>query len=103
MRFTLLAAFLLLASCGQRQAGYPAEARLNFRNACIEQGAAAGVCDCIWQRIEAEIPAEDFMALERLPIPELVDHPLTAQMDTYRLACAPPPEVAPSSEPPPAP
>ena len=50
--------------------------------------AVQGLCACIWDKIEAEVPPNDFAALERLPGPEREAHPLMAQINEYSFACA---------------
>jgi len=100
MRLFVLAALLALASCGQPQsAGYPPEIELNFRNACEAQSPPDGVCSCVWQRIVAEVPPEDFIALERLPMTERLEHPLTEQINNFALACTPEPAIPAGGEP----
>lgn len=104
MRNALVAVFiLLLAACGQRdRMAYPPEAELNFNRACEAAGSPQGFCPCVWRRIQAEVPAADFIAYERLPINERAAHPLTEQITNYSLACAA--EIsAPDLEPAPAP
>jgi hypothetical protein len=103
MRIILaLAVALTLAACGQSApATYPPEAEFNFRNACQAQGASAAFCGCVWARVVAEVPAEDFIAYERVPFDDKPNHPMTAQIGTYAQACRA--EAAPPVEPSPAP
>lgn len=99
-----VAALTFLAACGQQGADYPPQVELNFRNACEASSQIEGLCACVWERIEAEVPASDLMALERLPINERQAHPLTSQIETYSYACAEElGATAPSTEPAPAP
>ena len=60
------------------------------------------VCGCVWDRIEAEIPPNDFAALERLPAANREAHPLSAQINGYIEACSieitPPATIAPGDE-----
>lgn len=95
----------LAAACGQSgQTSYPPQIEMNFRNACEASSQIEGLCACVWERIEAEVPARDLMALERLPINERQAHPLTQQIETYSYACAEQLDVSePSTEPAPAP
>jgi len=98
---TVLAAFavLMLAACGQTDpAVYPPQVEMNFRNACQAQSPPSGLCNCVWQRIQAEIPASDFVALERLPINERATHPLSEQIAGYAVACRE--EIADAAAPP---
>lgn len=78
---------------------------MTFVNSCTAQGSSDELCGCIWDRVEADIPPNDFAALELLPGPEREAHPLMAQIRGYREACsvslAPPVPVA--EEPVPAP
>lgn len=89
MRFVLLLGVALaLAACGRREtAGYPPGVEMNFMRACEAQNGIPGMCACIWDKIEAEIPADDFVALERLPGPEREAHPLMQQINNYSFAC----------------
>lgn len=104
MRRISLAALFTLAACGQSQpAGYPPQIEMNFRNSCDAQSPPAGVCRCVWERIEAEVPPEDFIALERLPVNERLAHPLTEQINNFALACTPEPALPAGGEPQPAP
>jgi hypothetical protein len=88
MRSALVIAALMLAACGQpASVGYPPEIQLNFRNACDAQSPPAGLCSCVWRRIEADVPPAELIALERLPINERAGHPLTEQIAGFTLAC----------------
>lgn len=80
---------VLTAACGQREpAGYPPEFELNFMRACEAQNPAADICRCTWERIEANIAAEDFVALERLSPAQRARSPINAQIEGYALGCA---------------
>lgn len=99
IRGVLIASGLIgLAACGQER-GYPPNYEFNFMQACEAQRPAAGVCSCIWDRIEAGVRRSDFEALERMSASERAESPVTAQIEGFALACAPAP--APLSEPPP--
>lgn len=88
MRLTLALAVFVLAGCGQAAREYPADFEFNFMNACQAQGAAAALCTCAWDRIEANVPPAEFSALEQLPGPAREAHPLTEQINGYVMACA---------------
>lgn len=88
MRVAMALAALVLAGCGQAAREYPADFEFNFMRACQAQGAAAALCTCAWDRIEANVPPAEFSALEALPGPQREAHPLTAQINGYVLACA---------------
>lgn len=60
---------------------------MNFMRACEAQSTVPGLCACTWDKIEAEVPASDFQALELLPGPERLAHPLSQQISGYALAC----------------
>jgi hypothetical protein len=60
---------------------------MTFMNSCQAQGSSAELCACVWDRVEADVPANDFAALERLPGPEREAHPLMAQIRGYRESC----------------
>jgi hypothetical protein len=76
-----------LACCGRPETGYPPAYELNFMRACEAQSTRA-LCACIWEKIEADVAAADFAALERLPAAERETHPLKLQIDDYALSCA---------------
>lgn len=77
-----------LGACGRPAApAYPPQYEINFMRACEAQGASADFCRCVWNKIEAEIPADDFAALERLPASERAAHPLQSQIETYAASC----------------
>lgn len=80
-------AVVSLAACGPAAVGYPPGVEMNFMQACQSQGAESALCECTWDRIEAEIDANDFTALERLPGPEREAHPITGQIEQFALAC----------------
>lgn len=56
--------------------------------ACEAQSAVSGLCQCTWDKIEAEVPPDEFAALDRLPGPQRNAHPLMQQIEGYSLACA---------------
>jgi hypothetical protein len=89
-----------LAACGQqREAGYPPGVEMNFTRACESQNPTQGLCACIWDKIEADVPPNDFAALERLPGPEREAHPLMRQINEYSFACARQLEMEPAPTP----
>jgi hypothetical protein len=87
MRLAAILLILALAACGQREAGFAPGTEMNFMRACEARSETPGLCGCIWDRIEAEVPPDDFNALERLPGPEREAHPLTEQINGYAFAC----------------
>jgi len=92
MRIGLITLGLLLAACtpapAPAPATYTADFERNFVTRCEAEGSSAALCNCTWERIEAEVAPEDFTALERLPAVERDTHPLLAQIGGYRDACA---------------
>jgi hypothetical protein len=89
MRLAILAvAGLALAACGQRAGGYPPGYELEFMRACEAQSAVPGLCQCTWDKIEAEVPADEFAALDQLPGQQREEHPLMQQIAGYTYACA---------------
>lgn len=104
MRVAAAILILALAACGRsEQAAYPPQIEMNFRNACEAQSPPAGFCACVWRRIEAEVPAADFAAFERLPMNEREGHPFTDQLREYAQSCQPEEPDQASTEPTPAP
>jgi hypothetical protein len=97
----ILVGLAALAACGQQPANtYPPQYELNFMRACQAQGPPSGVCPCTWEKIEREIPPDQFAAFERLPANEQVTHPVYSQLERYALECAgesdPPPQAPPT-------
>jgi hypothetical protein len=106
MRLVALVSLLALAACKPQPATYAPDVARNFAMACEAQGSTTALCDCVWDRIEADVPPGDFAALERLPGPEREAHPLTAQINGYVEACnvnLEPPVTPTGEEPVPAP
>ncbi|MGD9981757.1 MAG: hypothetical protein AB7H66_02995 [Hyphomonadaceae bacterium] len=106
MRLLALVSLLALGACNPRPVVYPPGVELTFVNSCQAQGSSAELCGCVWERVEAEVPADDFAALERLPLPEREAHPLMAQIRGYRETCSVainPPPAPDAEEPVPAP
>jgi len=104
LRLIAGATALALAGCtppAPTPAGYPPQYEVSFMRGCEGQNPAPGVCACIWDRIEAEVPPSDFAALDRMPGPQREAHPLMDQINGYALACRTARE--PAAEPPPAP
>jgi hypothetical protein len=87
MRLLVLVAVLALAACGQQQA-YPPGYEMNFMSACEQRSAIPGQCACVWDKIETEVPADEFAALDQMPGPQREAHPLMQQINGYSLACA---------------
>ncbi|ANP45173.1 hypothetical protein [Candidatus Viadribacter manganicus] len=87
MRIVVALTALVLAACTQQPVAYTPDVERNFMTACEIQGASNALCGCTWDRIEADIPPDDFAALERLPGPQREDHPMTAQINGYVEAC----------------
>jgi hypothetical protein len=80
-------ALVALAGCGSGTGAYPPHYEANFMRGCQARGAPAEFCACVWDKIEAEVPARDFAALDRMPAGERSNHPLTRQMAEYSQAC----------------
>lgn len=78
---------IVLAACGRPEARYPPQVEINFMSACQTQGSTQQRCACIWDRIEANIDPNSFVALEQLPGPEREAHPLMQQIHQYRREC----------------
>ena len=90
MRGLMALLVLALGACTPpAPATFPPGTEMTFMSACQRQGAPEGYCSCVWDRIEAEVPPGEFVALERLSGPEREAHPLTRQIAGYALACRP--------------
>lgn len=86
--FTSFVLAAALAGCGQQEADtYPPQYELNFMRACQAQGPSGNVCPCTWEKIEREIPPDEFAAFELLPASEQAAHPLYSQIERYALEC----------------
>lgn len=104
MRLLFLAACaVVLSACGQQTAPetLPPEFELNYMQACRAAGQTVAHCSCIWDKIEADVPASEFVAFEGLPAAERAAHPLVQQLERYALECAD--QLQPPTEDPPAP
>lgn len=90
MRTLLTAlAVLTLAACGQSQKGYTEQYRFGVVSSCMQQpGATAAICNCYWDRIEAELPRAEFDAYERMTPAQRDAAPLKARLASYGHACA---------------
>jgi hypothetical protein len=78
---------LVAAACSRPAPTYGPEVEFNFMRACEERSQLPGLCACIWEKVEAEVDPNDFVALEQLPGPAREAHPLTAQINGYAAAC----------------
>lgn len=90
MRLAILIAAVALSACGQREdaKAYPPGYEIQFMQGCESQSDSRALCACIWDKIEAEVPAADFAALDRMPGPQREAHPLMTQINNYSFACA---------------
>jgi hypothetical protein len=88
MRISIVVLFAL-AACGQPAAPptYPPTTEINFMRACEAHSTVPGLCACVWDKIEANVPPADFTALEAMPGAEREAHPLKRQIDGYALSC----------------
>lgn len=87
MRIGFVFVALALAACTQQPVTYGPEVERNFTTACENQGSPNALCACVWDKIETNITAGDFTALEALPGPQREAHPLTAQISGYVADC----------------
>jgi hypothetical protein len=85
----MLAALALLTACGgeEGKAGLPPGYQANFSRACVAQGATEAFCACTWDKIAANIDAQEFAALEALPAKQRETHPLQARINRYARDC----------------
>lgn len=84
---TALALVAALAGCGAPAAGYPPQYELNFVRACEAQNPPAGVCQCTWDKVEAQIPRSEFDAFERMPGAQRSSSPIQRQLQSFALEC----------------
>jgi hypothetical protein len=101
VRKALVLGAFALASCGQQAANtYPPQYELNFMRACQAQGPGLqSLCTCTWEKIEREIPPDDFAAFERLPANEQTTHPMRERIERYALVCRQQTDPAPEDPP----
>jgi hypothetical protein len=88
----LLLAMMLgaAAACGAPQRGaYPAEYAANFKNACAASETPDGYCDCVWAKIEAEIPVNDFIGFDAAT-QNNQSHPVRARIERFMQQCLSP-------------
>jgi hypothetical protein len=81
----LLAVVAALVACGE-SGGYPPEYETNFIASCGRAGAPATHCQCLWDKIEAEVPVADFVAMDRA-VSSGQPHPLTARLQEMSQQC----------------
>jgi len=101
MRAILLVAVVGVAACGQQSNAYPPQYELNFMQACRAQGAPVEFCACSWEKIERQVPAQDFAAFELLSESEQSAHPLNEEIRRFADECRA--EAADAADPPPSP
>ncbi len=89
MRGLILAASAaVVAACGQSAPeAYPPQYELNFMRACQAQQATGEFCACTWDKIERELPADEFAAFERLPAKEQETHSLRTRIERFADEC----------------
>ena len=63
IRLVILALTLAAASCGA-PTRYPTEYQANFRSACSNGGGSDEFCQCVWGKIESQIPVDEFVAFD---------------------------------------
>jgi|CXWL01.1.fsa_nt_gi hypothetical protein len=85
MRGVVLLAVLVLAAC-QPSTQYPQETQDNFTNSCRLSGASEAHCGCVWARIEAEVPLEEFRAADET-LRAGGQHPLSQRILAFNEAC----------------
>lgn len=90
MRLAVSLALLVLAACSPPAPpqGYSPDVEINFMRACESRSQTPGLCACVWDKIEAEVPPADFTALEMMSGQQRAAHPLTEQINNYSYACA---------------
>ena len=79
--------FISLAACGNAATGYPPQYELNFIRSCEAQNPPAGVCQCTWDKIEAQIPRSEFDAFERMPAAQRSSSPIQQRLQSFALEC----------------
>lgn len=88
MRLVVVLAVLALAACSPPSNEFRPGVEMTFMQACGAQpNVPAGVCACTWAKVEAEVDPNDFAALEQLPGPERIAHPLMREIQGYSAAC----------------
>jgi hypothetical protein len=86
MRAALCAVAFLLAGCGAGAERYPADYQTNFVQACQMNGSAEAHCQCVWAKVESEIPVTEFVAADAV-LQAGQEHPIRAQILSFHEAC----------------
>ncbi|MGE3931160.1 MAG: hypothetical protein AB7G05_13435 [Hyphomonadaceae bacterium] len=81
----LSAAAATLVSCG-RASTYPPEYRAAFMSSCQVQGESQTHCACVLERLEQEIPAEEFAAADQV-VQSGLSHPVAERIVALSAEC----------------
>lgn len=87
---SMIAMILLsaVASCNRPPAAeYSPQVEANFMRGCASRSAPQSYCACVWEKIEAEIPEQQFAALERMPAAQRDASPITRQIQAFATEC----------------
>lgn len=87
IRLGIIVLAVLLSACGRP--AYPEATQQNFMRSCESNGSSAARCDCIWKRIEAEVPVAEFNAAEQA-IAAGQDPPLRQRILGFAAQCREP-------------
>ena len=82
----LAAAAMALGACGPRAAAYPAEYQQTFKASCAASNGTPAYCDCVWDKIERDIPVEEFIGFDAAA-QNHQPHPLRARIEGYTRQC----------------
>jgi hypothetical protein len=87
IRVGIIAFVFLLSACARP--GYPEVTHHNFMSSCENNGSSEARCDCIWKRIETDVPVAEFNAAEQA-FSAGQDHPLRARILDFAAQCREP-------------
>ena len=82
--FTVAA--LALAACGAGAERYPDSYRTNFVQACQMNGSSEAHCQCVWAKVESDVPVSEFVAADAA-LQAGQEHPVREQILAFHEAC----------------
>jgi len=98
LRRLILALVLAAAACGQTPQGYSGLEEVAFKQSCesaarnavgpnMPQQTIVNYCGCVWGRITAEMPHEEFAAFSQLPDAERASSPTGRRLQAFAVSC----------------
>ena len=75
-----------LSACGGAGGEYPPQYGFNFRSACERAGGPVDFCACVWSKIEAQVPVDQFVAYDAAAQAGR-SHPVAQQIVAFSNEC----------------